>query len=96
LPEVAIVGSVAKRTGTVDRLKGETSAVGTHGEIVAAGLFTTADEVAECIGKNVVVVGREDETPGELTAAFGKQGKVRVIFSAQTAAKIGDTVEIRA
>ncbi|KAL4172567.1 hypothetical protein KRP22_007731 [Phytophthora ramorum] len=87
-----------RRSGQIERLKGETTADGRNPFAIVAGLFDTEQEAKEAVGSRVRCVnyelGSADE--GKIDKPFGKAGKVRIDFRecGGTQGQVGGIVEV--
>lgn len=84
--------------GTIERLKGETTADGRNPLAIVSGLFASDVEALAAVGQSVQVVTQaaDDCDVGVIEKPFGKAGKVRVVFTARggTRAREGDAVTL--
>ncbi|TYZ58644.1 hypothetical protein PybrP1_009231 [[Pythium] brassicae (nom. inval.)] len=105
VPDVSTEGSAAERgseatllaphpQGRIERLKGETTPDGRNPIAIVSGLFASDEEATSAIGRLLVVVHSTGEDRGAIEKPFGKAGKVRVVFAANsgTRAREGDVV----
>lgn len=86
-------------SGTIERLKGETTSDGRNPFVIVSGLFASDTEALKNVGRTVFcrvsLPGNSEAVErGEIEKPFGKAGKVRVVFAADggTLAPVGHTV----
>lgn len=87
-----------QRTGTIERLKGETTADGRNPFVIVSGLFDNEQDAQAAVGRQVLAQtsppGAEDA--GKIEKPFGKAGKVRVVFrdNGGTLAQVGAAIRL--
>lgn len=89
------IDSLSERRGTIERLKGETTADGRNPFAIVVGLFSNEQEATAAIGRPVMCYPSGNdiaEESGVVEKPFGKAGKVRVTFLNGTRGQPGDIV----